>query len=67
MSETRRGYSALEPYQSREPCSMGRRWIVLVLWIALLIFLIAVAMRLAHGRDLDGRYSNSRSSRGLIS
>ena len=38
---------------------MGRRALVLVLWMPLIGFLIAVGLVAALGRDLDGRYAES--------
>jgi hypothetical protein len=38
---------------------MGRRALVLVLWMLLIGFLIAVGLVAALGRDLDGRYAES--------
>ena len=38
---------------------MGRRALVLVLWMPLIGFLIAVGLVAALGRDLDGRYAET--------
>jgi hypothetical protein len=38
---------------------MGRRGLVLILWMPLIGFLIAVGLVAALGRDLDGRYAES--------
>lgn len=43
----------------RLECLHGRRGLVLVLWMPLIGFLLAVGLVAALGRDLDGRYAAS--------